>query len=134
MVAWFFVQVWVLCLVAFLLGAAVTWIGFVRPMRRARGSEVTDWPELPAWPTVRPPAEPPARVEPEPDPEPDPGPVTDPALSALDATGRRVVAGPGAAAVDALDRLGVVPPIPGQSAGPPARAPDIPAQSGPADR
>ncbi len=128
--AWFFVQVWVLCLAAFLLGAAVTWLAFVRPLRRSRASDVTDWPELPAWPGVRPPAEPPvAQVE----PEPGPGSVTDPALSALDAPGRRDVAGPGAAATEALDRLGVVAPIPERSAGPAVRTPEIPAQSGPAD-
>jgi hypothetical protein len=128
-VAWYFVQVWVLCLVAFLLGAGVTWLVFVRPVRRDRG---TDWPALPAWPDARPAAATPERTRPE--PEPDPVPVADPALLALDGPGRRTATGPGAAANDALDQLGVRPAVPGQPTGPPARPPDMPAQSRPADR
>lgn len=127
--AWFFVQVWVLCLVAFLLGAAVTWLAFVRPLRRRRDEE--SWPELPTWPRGRAVPAPPV---PRPAPEPAPGPPpTNPALAVLDVPGtRRHPDGHGTAATDALDRLGVAPAIPERSAGP-ARSPEIPAQPGPAD-
>jgi hypothetical protein len=109
-VAWFFVQVWALCLVAFLLGAALTWLTFVRPLRRDRRSERVDWPELPAWPAARSPVETPSPVA----PAPRPGPATDPALSTLDGSGGRGPDGPGMAALDALDQIGVAPVIPAQ--------------------
>lgn len=127
--AWFFVQVWVLCLVAFLLGSVVTWLAFVRPWRRADGSDAVGWPVVTAWPGARPATDPPP-----PRPAPEAGPPNDPALSALDvpATERHPATGPGAAATEALDRLGVGPVIPVQSSAP-TRWPDIPAQPGPAD-
>ncbi|MDT7613040.1 MAG: hypothetical protein QOF00_487 [Pseudonocardiales bacterium] len=135
--AWFFVQVWVLCLVAFLLGAAATWLAFVRPLRQARDT-TSAWPEMSTWPAAdEPPAAPSPRVEPEPL-QPPPGPPTNSALAAVDPQGlpRRQGPGVGVTATGALDRLGVRPTIPAQSDHPADEStdvPDIPAQSGPAD-
>jgi hypothetical protein len=127
--AWFFVQVWVLCLVAFLLGSAVTWFAFVRPLRRAGRPDDAGWPVLSAtWPAR--PARP--AVEVHAAPPPPPGQATDPALPALDVHGRERRVAAGRAATDALDRLGVGPAIPVQAAKP-DQAPDIPTQPGPAD-
>jgi hypothetical protein len=118
-VAWLFTQVWVLCLVSFLLGALVTWLAFVRPAQRT----ARDTPDRPAAPT--PPAwalpghpqvpEPRAEDQPPRPPEPTVPPV-DPALAALngqstDARGRPAPA-VGTAAAGALDLLGVHPEPP----------------------
>lgn len=116
---WLFTQVWVLCAVAFLAGAAVTWLVFVRPVQRpAHGppagagavARLADpWPE-------RGPAGPPR--------------VVDPALSALDrGDGARRGPPAGVVASGALDELGVTGPGPTA----PEHPPDIPAQAGPAD-
>jgi len=115
----FVAQVWVLCAVAFLLGAGVTWLLFVRPSRHH---------PAPIAPTVTaPPALPRRVVRPAASPEADPAaPPTDPALTALDApaVGPSRWSGTGARASDALDRLGITPS---------GLAPAIPAQPGPAD-
>lgn len=125
---WLFTQVWVLCAVAFLAGAAVTWLVFVRPVHRpAHGrpagagavARIADpWPEH----------APVGRAGP--DPEPDPPRVVDPALSALDrGDGARRGPSAGVVASGALDELGVTGPGPAV----PDEPPDIPAQAGPAD-
>lgn len=127
---WLFTQVWVLCAVAFLAGAAVTWLVFVRPVPRpahrppaAVGAvaRVADpWPERDSGGT------------PAPDRDPEPGPprVVDPALSALDrGDGARRGPPSGVVASGALDELGVAGPGPAA----PQHPPDIPAQAGPAD-
>ena len=127
--AWFFVQVWVLCVIAFLLGSAATWLAFVRPLRRARRPDDAGWPVLSAaWPARS------AVGAPGPLPVPS-GEATDPALSALDVRGRARRAATGRAATDALDRLGIGSSIPAQATGPGqvGERPDIPAQPGPAD-
>ncbi|WP_219412847.1 hypothetical protein [Pseudonocardia nigra] len=97
-----FAQVWVLCAIAFLAGAAVTWLAFVRPLRKTRGTH----------PTHR--AEPGTHVAGRPDDagetadaaeRADPPPPVDPALAALDADVTRRPEGAGTAAAEALDRL-----------------------------
>ena len=114
--AWFVAQVWVLCAVAFLLGAAVTWLLFVRPQRAPR-SEPAPVPAAAAEPVVR-------RAEPQPAAEePVASPVL-PALAALDTPPLGASRGVGVRASGALDLLGVTPP------GPP---PAIPTQPGPPD-
>jgi hypothetical protein len=138
-VAWLFTQVWVLCLVAFLLGALVTWLAFVRPAQRA-ARDVPDRPAAPAppaWALTARPQVPEQRAEDHPPPpaeEPTVPPVN-PALAALngqstDTRGRSTPA-VGTAAVGALDLLGVhtEPPQPPQTpppAEPPAEKPERP--------
>lgn len=113
--AWFVAQVWVLCAVAFLLGAAVTWLLFVRPQRVSRPEPAPA--AAAAEPEVR-------RAEPQPvAEEPIASPVL-PALAALDTPPLGQPRGVGARASGALDLLGVTPP------GPP---PAIPTQPGPPD-
>lgn len=123
---WLFGQVWVLCVIAFLAGAAVTWLAFVRPQRGAVHSTVagTRWTpkEKPNsdWESAHAAAR--ALTGAAPAPAPPAGPPVDPALSAIDDRNdlfHRV--GPGATATGALDQLGVARPEP----------PDIPAQAGP---
>lgn len=117
----FVAQVWVLCAVAFLLGAGVTWVLFVRPQRQQ------PVPVVAAPPPVAPPALPRRVVRRPAPPATDPtAPSTDPALTALDApaVGPSRGQGTGARASDALDRLGVTPS---------GLAPTIPTQPGPAD-
>ena len=141
---WLFAEVWVLCVVAFLVGAAVTWLVFVRPLRgaaRESGPE-PQWTPVPRWASgdgdsdagATPPAEPEPEVARR--PEPPAGPPTDPALSVLDikdGVSRR--GGPGTTATGALDMLGVKGADPPKGAGQAADAPvpDIPTQPGPAD-
>lgn len=131
---WLFVQVWLLCLVAFLAGAAVTWLFFVHPARRTAAAA---------------PAEPAAPVPPDPGPEPAPAVddepavgLFEPALSALDRRdGLRRGQSAGTAAADALDALGVgrtVSPPPGpvpENPPPPEApaAPGVPVRPGPSD-
>lgn len=113
--AWFVAQVWVLCAVAFLLGAAVTWLLFVRPQRVPRPEPAPV--AAAADPVVR-------RAEPRPvAEEPVAAPVL-PALAALDTPPLGVSRGVGTRASGALDLLGVTP------SGPP---PAIPTQPGPPD-
>ena len=76
-----FAQMWALELTAFLLGAAVTWLVFVRPARAAAARPAAPPPALPSEPRVEQP-EPRA-----PDVEP-PTSNTDSALAALDAQAR----------------------------------------------
>lgn len=130
---WLFVQVWVLCVVAFLLGSLVTWLLFVRPARRADpppGGQ--PWALGPSW------TDPPqARVDRElatvpPPSEPPPAPAVDPALSGLDSRPEQPSPRLGAAATGALDLLGVR----GRGDEPTAaqrEGPAIPTQAGPAD-
>ncbi len=98
-----FVQMWLLELVAFLLGAAVTWLVFVRPARAAavRAAQPVHLP--PAWTSE------PALPEPH-TPEP-PTLTTDPALAALDAHARHARR-TGLAAVDALEQLSTTSALP----------------------
>lgn len=131
--AGFFVQVWVLCVVAFLVGAAATWLAFVRPLRRER-DVTSSWPVLHAWPAdqeTRP--VPAARPTPE-RLRPPAGPPTDPALAVVDRRGLPRQHARGAGAGGALDGLAAAPLIPEQVE-PDSRvdAPDIPPQSGPVD-
>jgi len=117
-VAWFVAQVWVLCAVAFLLGAGVTWLLFVRPLRR----------RAPAGAPGRPPRAAAADPDPvaPPEPEPQAGPTADRALASLDTPpfGAASTPGAGVRASGALDLLGV------NGAG---AAPVIPTQPGPPD-
>lgn len=113
--AWLFGQVWLLCLVAFLLGAAATWVTFVAPARRAgRRRPTVDHAWNPTPPTgVRQPH--PVHTRPagqEPPSTPPPGvPLgsLNSALAALDAWNVPSGVRPGTAkeATSALERLGV---------------------------
>jgi hypothetical protein len=121
-----FGQVWILCVIAFLAGSAVTWLLFVRtprrrhapPRRHARAVQAPERaPSLPR--RTRP-----ERSEP-------PPPPAEPALANLDtrgpgATSRRS----GSGAAGALDRLGVAGTPNRPEDGP---SPQIPAQGGPVD-
>jgi hypothetical protein len=137
-VAWLFTQVWVLCLVSFLLGALATWLAFVRPARRA-AREIPDRPAAPAppaWAVTTRPQVPEQRTEDQPPPPPAPTvPPVNPALAALngqptDTRGRSAPA-VGTTAAGALDLLGVhtgppQPPPPPPAAEPPADGPERP--------
>lgn len=102
-----FGQVWVLCLVSFLVGAVVTWAVFGTRRRPTRPSGVDDEGWLPptSWAGAD-------HADPAPAPVPAPpiatpsGPPADPALAALDSYGR-VRPGAAATALGELDRLGV---------------------------
>lgn len=115
--AGFAAQVWVLCVIAFLLGSGVTWALFVRPLRAARAAVPPPQPPARAAAAPPPAAEPPAA--------PPPAPAVDPALTALDGV-LRPTPPPGIRAVGALDLLGVArrPMIPPQQAGPPRGGPE----------
>lgn len=126
---WLFGQVWVLCVIAFLAGAAVTWLAFVRPQRGAVHSTVTGTRWAPkekpdsGWESAH--AAGRALVGDAPSVLPPAAPPVDPALSAIDdRTDLFGRVGPGVSASGALDLLGVAKPEP----------PDIPAQAGPAER
>lgn len=118
--AWLFAQMWALEVAAFLLGAAVTWVVFVRPARSAaRAAEPVPLP--PAW------ASGPARRDlPEPPPPPPPLPTSaDSALAELDAHARHANRRTGLFATGALDQLdstSPIPVIPAQAGPPPAVA------------
>ncbi len=137
-----FGQVWVLCVVAFLAGAAVTWLVFARQPRLPQlpppppPTEMARWAPEPAEEHVARPPRPPDR----------PLPV-EPALANLDTHRDVSPRHAGSAAAGALDRLGVTGPIrvgeggpgaaaagriPAQGRGAGAAA-DIPAQAGPVD-
>lgn len=111
---WLFVQVWILCVVAFLAGSALTWLVFVRPRRGAEPAGGPLWTPVPAWATGRGPA----IREPAPPPAPfvaTAGPAVDPALAALDIRGpERPPAGLGVTASGALDHLGVADAVPAE--------------------
>lgn len=122
--AWLFGQVWILCVISFAAGSAVTWLLFVRPLRDAAADAGGEWTPVPAW------TPPPAVTEPEPAArrlEPPAGRAVDPALATLDGPGPgRGPADPGVTATGALDLLGV--------AGAAGVAPiDIPRQAVPVD-
>ena len=80
-----FAQMWALELTAFLLGAAVTWLVFVRPARTAAARAAQPVPLPPAWASEV--QEPPVPPSPTPAPEPAVA-TTDRALAALDAHAR----------------------------------------------
>jgi hypothetical protein len=121
-----FLQVWFLCVIAFLAGSGVTWLLFVRGR-----------PQRPAHPLFRP--APPRihhqaaslpRVEPAAAPA-EPPPPAEPALANLDTHGNEPAARrPGSSAAGALDRLGVAGGAHLPEAPPTV---DIPAQGGPVD-
>ncbi|MFC4942603.1 hypothetical protein [Pseudonocardia sp. GCM10023141] len=124
---WLLGQVWVLCVIAFLAGATVTWLAFVMPQRGAARSTVagTRWAPDPVagsdWESAHLAAMALGNDRPEPS---DPPPAVDPALAALDGRGGGPPkAGPGVTATGALDLLGVAR----------VTRPDIPAQGGPVD-
>ena len=101
-----FAQMWALELAAFLLGAAVTWLVFVRPARAAavRAAQPVHLP--PAWASGERAAPPPQAPAVEPSTS-----TTDPALAALDAHARHARRS-GLAAADALERLSTTSPLP----------------------
>jgi hypothetical protein len=122
-----FGQVWILCVIAFLAGSAVTWLLFVRTPRRrhAPPRRHTKAPPAPERAPSLPRRPRPARPE-------EPPPPVEPALANLDTRGREATSRrSGSSAAGALDRLGV--------AGAPHRPedgpvpPQIPAQGGPVD-
>jgi hypothetical protein len=98
---WLFAQVWILCVVAFLAGAAVTWLVFVVPLR-GRPAYGPAHPPVPVWAATHRPRQ--KEPPPAPPKEPPPPPV-DPALSALDTGGIPRIS-TGTAATNALDELG----------------------------
>jgi hypothetical protein len=101
-----FAQMWALELAAFLLGAAVTWLVFVRPARAAavRAAQPVHLP--PAWASGEQPV-PSLRA---PDTEP-PTVTTDSALAALDAHARHARRS-GLFAADVLEQLSTTSPLP----------------------
>ena len=100
-----FAQMWLLELAAFLLGAAVTWLVFVRPARAAAARA--------AQPVHRRPRGRRRRRCPRPRTSEPGSPTvdTDPALSALDAHARHARRG-GFAAADVLEQLNATSPFP----------------------
>jgi hypothetical protein len=114
---WLVGQVWLLCAVAFLAGAGVTWLVFVRPAVPLRPTILPGPTGMAPWSGPAPPtrAASPAPIEEDQEP---PRPPADPALAVLDherevaqrerelARRRRSI---GAAAAAALDGLGVAP-------------------------
>lgn len=113
--AWFVAQVWVLCALAFLLGAAVTWLLYVRPLRMQRPEPA---PVVAAAGAALTPVEPQPPAQ-----EPAATPAL-PALAALDTPPPASTRGTGIRASGALDLLGVKPA---------GAAPVIPTQAGPPD-
>jgi hypothetical protein len=110
--AWLFAQMWALEVAAFLLGAAVTWLVFVRPARAAaRLAQPVPLP--PAW------ASEPAPRDPEPAPPPPPT-FADSALAGLDAHARHAHRRTGLFATGVLDQIESTSPLP-----------IVPAQGGP---
>jgi hypothetical protein len=95
-----FAQMWALELAAFLLGAAVTWLVFVRPARAAAARAAQPVHQPPAWATE-------AQERPVPPPPPateSAVATTDPALAALDAHSRHARRS-GLFAADVLQQL-----------------------------
>ncbi len=134
--AWLFAQVWVLCLVAFLGGAAMTWLTFVVPLRRtARRDDIGDHGPPPSQSAPSSGSVTSSRSEPNPEPL-RVGRSADPALASLDSwvDRRDRAARPpaGLAAADALDLLGMgsasEPAV--SRGGGPQSALDIPTQAG----
>ncbi|GAA1190022.1 hypothetical protein [Pseudonocardia alaniniphila] len=114
---WLVGQVWLLCAIAFLAGAGVTWLVFVRPAVPLRPTVLPGPTGMAPWSGPAPP--PPCPATPPPTEQQEPfRPPADPALAVLDH--EREVAGReqelarrrrsiGAAAAAALDGLGVAP-------------------------
>jgi hypothetical protein len=104
---WLFAQMWALEVAAFLLGAAVTWLVFVRPARAA-ARRAQPVPLPPDW------ASHPAPREPEPaPPSPSPSPnFADSALAELDAHARHAHRRTGLFATGALDQIESTSPLP----------------------
>jgi hypothetical protein len=102
-VGWLFAQVWILCVAAFLAGAAVTWLVFVPP-RRGRSGHGHGVGHAPArvWAAYHRSRE--EDVPPPEPPKPPPPRPVDPALAELD-SGRIPRARTGTAASEALDAL-----------------------------
>ena len=105
---WLFAQMWALEVAAFLLGAAVTWLVFVRPARAAaRAARPVPLP--PDWASA------PSLRTPEADPSPSyppPTSSTDSALADLDAHARHARRRTGLFASGALDLIEVTSPLP----------------------
>jgi hypothetical protein len=95
-----FAQMWVLELAAFLLGAAVTWLVFVRPARAAAAAQAAQPPVPPAW-AAGPPADQPVLPSREPDAATQ---TTGSALAELDAHARHARRS-GLFAADVLEQL-----------------------------
>lgn len=136
--AWLFGQVWLLCLVAFLLGAVVTWVTFVVPARRAARRRPTiehGWNPSPAPggpPQALPGSERQVPVTTAP-PEVPLGSLNS-ALAALDAWNGPAGTRPGTAeaAMGALEKLGVGTPPDGEKVtGDQPAAPREPADDAP---
>ncbi|MBN9108919.1 MAG: hypothetical protein J0I34_09065 [Pseudonocardia sp.] len=131
--AWLFGQVWLLCLVAFLLGAAVTWVAFVVPARRAsRRRPLVDHEWNPTPPMGMRPQQPTrhargAGLSQQPPPDV-PLAGLNSALAALDAWNGPAGVRPGTAeeATSALEKLGVGAPPP-EPVEEPADPPPVPA-------
>ncbi|HEY4420297.1 MAG TPA: hypothetical protein VGN22_12300 [Pseudonocardia sp.] len=113
---WLVGQVWLLCAVAFLAGAGVTWLVFVRPAVPLRPTVLPGPTGMAPW-SGPPPSPRPANPAPTEQPEPL-RPAVDPALAVLDherevARHERELARRGrdigAAAAAALDGLGMAP-------------------------
>ncbi len=100
-----FAQMWLLELAAFLLGAAVTWLVFVRPARAAAARAAQPVHLPPAW-ASEPSVPSPRAAEPE-----SPTVATDPALAALDAHARHARR-TGLVAADVLEQLNPTSPLP----------------------
>ena len=102
---WLFAQMWALEVAAFLLGAAATWLAFVRPARAAaRAARPVPLP--PAWASNL--------QRPEPTPEPSPPPTKPPADSALAELDAHTTYAhhSGLFATDVLDQIESTAPIP----------------------
>ena len=95
-----FAQMWVLELAAFLLGAAVTWLVFVRPARAAATRAAQPVPLPPVW-ASGPPVDQPVPPSREPDA---PTQTTDSALAELDAHARHARRS-GLFAADVLEQI-----------------------------
>jgi len=95
-----FAQMWALELAAFLLGAAVTWLVFVRPARAAAARAAQPVPLPPAWASGPSPDQP----VPSPHEQEAPTPTADPALAELDAHARHARRS-GLFAADVLEQL-----------------------------
>jgi hypothetical protein len=93
-----FAQMWALELAAFLLGAAVTWLVFVRPARAAAARAAQPVHLPPAW------ASNPSPDQPSPPEAEAPTPRADPALAELDAHARHARRS-GLFAADVLEQL-----------------------------
>jgi hypothetical protein len=111
---WLFAQMWALEVAAFLLGAAATWLVFVRPARSAaRAARPVPLP--PAWASNL------KRSEPAPEPSPLPTKTpADSALAELDAHTTYARRHTGLFATDVLDEFESTSPLP-----------VVPAQGGP---